>query len=164
VAVRSLTIAKTLDLLEVRARSLYALTANVFLHRVRRLVYDKTFADPRYDRKIIANLIYELAGGTKRQKAPEWLTPSSAMQACADRATAMATTLWFDEPGQLPDLVACGQCTMCYCLLRHITGLQEEGGAYPPEVREVFDRAFGFWGRLQQDPKVLLTEAVGATC
>ena len=50
VAVRSLTIAKTLDLLEVRARSLYALTANVFLHRVRRLVYDKTFADPRYDR------------------------------------------------------------------------------------------------------------------
>jgi hypothetical protein len=158
-SLRGLAVAHALDLAEVRVRSLYSLTANVFLRRVRSLVYEKVFTRPSYQGKVVSNLVYGLGTNTRREKTSEWLSPSEPVKAVADRATAVPTALWFEDDAQLPDLVAGGQCTMCYSLLKHVVRTHGEDSAkYPGAVKQVFDRAKDLWDRLQKHPGDLLEE------
>lgn len=58
----------------------------------------------------------------KMEKAFDFMTPSVKMRTVADLAAKMETTLWYDahhiEQGQPKAVVACGQFTTCYNLLR----------------------------------------------
>lgn len=64
----------------------------------------------------------ELPIGDKMEKAFDFMTPSEKMRKAADLAAKMETTLWYDahhiEQGQPKAVVACGQFTTCYNLLR----------------------------------------------
>jgi predicted acylesterase/phospholipase RssA len=162
-AVQNLSVSKAVDLVDVRLKSLYALAANVFMSRIRRLSYQNAYFDETYKEKTVANLIYELTPGRPHTKVPAWLLPSDAMQKVAADATAMATTLWFTKDTELPDLVACGQFTLCFNLLVYI--LRRYGDApeaYPPAVREVFEQARRDWLELRTHPYQLLDAFRGA--
>src|SRR4029077_4821475 len=97
-----------IDMVEVRIASLFALAASVFMRRIRRLVYDSIFADPHFEKKLVPNLIYDLLQQKKYPAAFEWLDPSEAMRKVTAAAEAMPTTLWFTDPQQMKDLIACG--------------------------------------------------------
>jgi predicted acylesterase/phospholipase RssA len=162
-AVQNLTVSRTVDLVDLRLKSLYALTANVFMSRIRRLGYQNAYFDEKYKDRTVANLIYELTPGRPHTKVPAWLLPSDAMQKVAADATAMATTLWFTKNTELPDLVACGQFTLCFNLLAHIVRRHGDAPeAYPPAVREVFEQARRDWQELRTDPYHLLDAFRGA--
>src|SRR5207248_2003155 len=106
-----------------------------------------------------SNLIYGLGTNTRREKTSEWLSPSEPMKTIADRATAVPTILWFEDDDQLTNLIASGQCAMCYNLLKHIVRTYGENSAnYPGPVKQVFDRAKELWDRLQKHPDDLLKQ------
>ena len=88
---------------------------------------------------------------------PDYLIPTPEMEQVAIDATQTPTTLWFDEDctkGQqeLDTVIACGQFTMCFTLLRLI----EEIGQRPntnltPEIIKVRDHALKIWQQLQHN-------------
>ena len=131
-----------------RARSLYALTTHVFTRRIRRQVFDAAYEDEVLRDRLVANLITRL---------PRWsqerLAPSPGLLEVAHRAGRMPTTLWFEQPDQLDDLVACGQATLCHALLWHV---ERDGG--PTATAELAARARHLWGRLNEEPHALVRE------
>jgi predicted acylesterase/phospholipase RssA len=147
-----------IDMIEVRIASLFALAANVFMRRIRRLVYDSLFADPRFEKKIVPNLIYDLLEERKYPDTRAWLVPSAAMRKVAAAAEAMPTTLWFTDPQQMKDLIACGQMTMCSKLLIQIAALgSKDGTTVPANLQATFDMAQGLYMRLKEDPYCLVS-------
>lgn len=154
---KDLKVNQFIDMVHLRISSLVALASGVFMRRIRRLVYDSVFKDPRFVERLLPNLIYDLLQ-TKVLPAPlEWVAPSEAMRAVAQAANEMGTTLWFSEPQQLKDLIACGQITMCYKLLVHLTSHRKEGGLTAPSQHdEVFNRARDLFLKLKKDPYALV--------
>ena len=147
-----------IGMIEVRIASLFALAASVFMRRIRRLVYDSIFADPRFEKKLVPNLIYDLLQNKNHPAPLDWLNPSDAMRKVAAAAEAMPTTLWFTDPQQMKDLIACGQMTMCYKLLVHVASLcDEDCTAIPANVQATFDAARALYMKLKVDPYALVS-------
>jgi predicted acylesterase/phospholipase RssA len=134
-------------LVEARVRSLIALTADVFMKRIRGLGYKRLFGDDAYAKRRVANLIYELAQASDADP----LAPSASQRAVCARAAATPTTLWLENDQQLRDLVACGRSTTCYTLLRHLE--DRFGGRPPDEAADLVARARALWKALQADPE-----------
>jgi predicted acylesterase/phospholipase RssA len=153
---RRLPLTEILDLLDLRVRSLLALTTDVFMKRIRALGYARLYGNSRYEGRRIANLVYGLIDA--RPRAP-WLAPSPAQIAVAERAAAVPTTLWFDDTAALRAVVACGQSTLCYNVLDHlVTRHGLDPAALPPAARALHDDARALWERLQSDPEALLRD------
>ena len=95
---------------------------------------------------------------------PSYLTPTSEMVQVAIDAAQTPTTLWFDEnrtKGQqeLDTVIACGQFTMCFTLLRLIAEIEQRPNTkLTAEVTQVRDRALKIWQQLQKNPYYLLGE------
>jgi hypothetical protein len=136
-------------LAEARIRSLIALSADVFMKRIRGLGYKRLFGDDAYAKRRLANLIYGLPSSAETDA----LAPSPAQRAVCARAAATPTTLWLDGERQLRDLVACGRSSACYNLLRHLA--ERFGDAPPPEATDLVSRAAALWKTLQEDPEGL---------
>lgn len=151
-----------LDLVQLRVGSLLALTSSVFMRRIRALVYGEVYGNPRYELSRVSNLVYHLRSGERFTPLPGVPAPSTRLRAVADTASGMPTTLWFDagEPWRQPSLVACGQATLCYNLMKRLVrshpGSPPE--AWPVEARELWDRLVADWQRLNADPYALLRE------
>lgn len=145
-----------IDIVEVRIASLFALATRVFMRRIRRLVYDSIFTDVRFEKKLVPNLIYDLLQNKNHPAPLEWLDSSEAMRKVAAAAETMPTTLWFTDPQQMKNLVACGQMTMCYKLLLHITSLSgDDGNAGSEHLQATADEARKLFESLKIDPYVL---------
>ncbi len=136
-------------LAEARVRSLIALTADVFMKRIRGLGYQRLFGHDAYAKRRVANLVYELAGDSDAGR----LAPSPAQRALCARAAAMPTRLWFESERELRELVACGRSTACYNLLRHLEDRFGDGA--PAEAADLAARARELWRALQADPEGL---------
>ena len=137
---RSLRISEAIGFVANRGASLFALAAKVFMKRVRTLGYDKLYRDAEYENRRIAALIYTLRDAAEGPDAP-----SAEQRAVSVRAHQMPTTLWFETPDQLRDLVACGQNTVCYRLLHLALGRDQ---ALEKRLRPI-------WTALQSDPYAL---------
>ncbi len=93
---------------------------------------------------------------------PPYLIPTPEMEQVAIDAAKTPTTLWFDEDrtkGQqeLNKVIACGQFTMCFTLLRLIEQIEQRPNTnLTPEITKVRDRAQEIWQQLQQNPYFLL--------
>ena len=158
-ALKRLTVDQFLDLLELRWKSLLALTSSVFMRRIRRLVLEKIYSKPDYQEKVIANFIYELTPGKQSRfdKLPDVEPPSGELQKILDDACKMPTTLWFDNSKQLFELVVAGQTTICFKLMDYVAstyGTVIEN--YPPEVRSFWWALVDNWQQLNKDPDELL--------
>ncbi len=145
----------------LRISSLMAMASAIFMHRVRDLGYALIYKDRKYEGRRISNLIYHLQKGSRfffanRADVPD---PSPETLEVIAAANAMPTTLWFDDSRQAPNLVAAGQITLCYNLMKFITrGWGPDPAAFPPEVRALWDRLLQDWTTLQIDPHSLLPE------
>jgi hypothetical protein len=124
------------------------------------LYYEKLFNDEQYKHRVILNSIYKLS----KVKFPaedistEALHPSEKMIEVAEKARTMATTLWFDETHTAArmkeNIIATGQFTTCYSLLRHLQQ-QEEAGMLSPELLQLKTALVADWEGFCANPEMM---------
>lgn len=118
-----------------RLSSTFTMVNFIFLHQLRRINYDFLYDNPKNKHKLITNTVYELNG--KHQNLTKSVINKEISGSNCERieesaliASQMPTTLWWDEAdkklNRLDNLVACGQFTTCYNLMKYINGLPQE--------------------------------------
>jgi len=86
------------------------------------------------------------------------------MKRIVGKAATMPTKLWLEQEegdplNDLDYLVAGGQATICYNLMRHMwEECRNEDGWIDPETGELFDRALKEWKKLIENPLSLLND------
>lgn len=155
------------NLVKSRFDSMIILNTDLFLRRVRQLLYNDVYEAPRWKNRRKSNHIYDLSRSNaiereKDDKAFPYLKPSAKVEEVAGNAFAMGTTLWFtadDESAKRPaDLIACGQFTTCRNLLLYIERLQLEPDyamlepGIKAEVVDIKMQLKDLWNRFQTDP------------
>lgn len=158
-----------------RISSLFRLANGVFLKRIRQLSYHKIYDNPKWENRRLSSLLYLLNGKIdggwqtkmKKDKLPEVLGPSILIQNNNDKAYSMNTTLWFTDKvikdGIPESLVASGQYTICWSLLRYIHQLKKSA----TEINENYKlivacetQLLEDWERFQSDPMWLFKEKI----
>jgi hypothetical protein len=151
--VKNLKVNQFIDMMETRVTSLAALASNVFMRRIRRLLYSSVMSDSVLTNRVVPVSIYNLRIAGKRAPPLDWLNPTEGMRSVAMKAQTIPTTLWFTNREQLRDLIAAGQNTVCRKLLVHILQLHENDPTKIPEhQRPLFEAAHAFFQQLRQDP------------
>lgn len=122
------------QMLKDRANSMLILNTDVFMKRIRQILYNKFYGSPRWNNRGKGNHIYDLATNHQqgRHERDKVLVISEEIQKVAQRAADMPTTLWFDQhrsagDKQLAGIIACGQFTTCYNLLDYVLKLEKSG-------------------------------------
>lgn len=160
---KHLKLAQVVDMLRMRLDSLLSLTSGVFMNRIRGLVYGLIYRNPKYEGKRVSNLIYHLKSDNAFSRAlgriPGIKKPGQALHQVADIAADMPTELWFDADYKQPCLVACGQATICYNLMKYIVRIYgSDPQHYTAPVQTLWDQLRADWNKLVEDPYVLLQE------
>lgn len=165
---------KLQQMLMVRLKSTIEISSDLFLKQIRRQYYNEFYNMPNYKNRTLSCLIYEFSAqhdNTRIEnletKDEAWwpeqsdvLRPSLPMQQIATNATNMSTTLWFDTGIQTmrDDIIACGQFTMCYNLLKHIYRLEvlhEKWNQYNT-LQELKNRLLDDWQIFQKQPRFMV--------
>ena len=149
---KHLTLPELIDLISGRAKSLIALTASVFVKRVRRLVYDAIKDHPKYKNREVTNLIYDLDDtGKFRDAIVAELGPTEEFRDLTRLAEKVETSLWVKED-ELRNLVACGQVTTCFNLLRYILKNRKvELNTNGSREENVYRNALAHWNELKNN-------------
>jgi hypothetical protein len=125
---------KLILMLETRAKSVFMLANDLYLKQIRRMYQKYMYSHPVYKDKFILNTIYDLCKANPNLPTNPVLIPSAAIMETAEKARTMSTTIWFDEQHQkdkvLEAIIATGQFTTCYNLLKYI-------GKLPTKTNEI---------------------------
>jgi hypothetical protein len=153
------------QMLTARLKSVMLITSDVYLKQIRRHYYNQLYDDPATRDLVVANAIYDLSLAKQRmttdlppeqqeRQTPEKAAaekliaaiapPSNALIGVAENARLMATTLWFDKYQRRDNakeaIVATGQFTVCYNLLKHLfekqVRIRKTDPAYVPDAQE----------------------------
>jgi len=153
-------------LAKFRALSVLKMVMDIFLRRIRQLQISALFASPGWNGRIKNNNIYTLKGAHVD-------VVGFKMSKVIAAANTMPTTLWFSQEEKdehmLDNLIAAGQCTLCFNLRKYIDELKTkeyEGkniwAATPPaqqanieQLRLVLE---DYWKHFREDPYWLLNE------
>jgi predicted acylesterase/phospholipase RssA len=180
---REIPLSRALDMALFRVTSLLALTSEVFMKRIRSAGLNRTFDDPAYQGRIMANLIYQLtpnyrwvfAAPASDSKMLPGLEPalvaelqaipppSAQLEGVAKTAADMPTTLWFNDPKELPALVAAGQFTTCLNLMKFVARTRifdANTRTFQGEVGPLWEQLLAEWKRFQSAPYFLLDEMI----
>lgn len=171
-----------IDMISLRVGSLVALTSLIFMKRIRQLGYRIFYDRDKYDHVQIANYVYHLDPGRpwfftdSRAIAdlPPGLIaylakikpPGVSLQEIAGYATAMETTLWFKNRCELSTLVAAGQATMCFNLMKYIVRnyrFDDSKQTFVGEIQPVWQQLLDDWNQLADTPYVLLEKDLNRT-
>jgi predicted acylesterase/phospholipase RssA len=158
--VRRLTMPDLLDLAEARVNSLVALTAQVFMKRIRSLVSTSVMTTRERRNRVAFNYIYDMQKAHPRtvNKDPD-IQPSEGLKTVSINAEKVETTLWFakDNKDDLNNLIVCGQASVCYSILRFLLDHHEqETKDTGSQFHALFNSAKGKWMSLRQNPKCFL--------
>ena len=186
--VRRLTLPDLIDMVKARITSLGTMAGDVFMKRVRQLQFIDVMSSDRGP-KVSFDLIYEMNPTNKDRtdlyKLDPELQPNERMKALSACAEQVPTTLWFpkageenirvdtmtekctaDHPDQQRLLLACGQCTTCFCLIKHLwRRWQRQSKVNPATPKpndpaspyfDIYTRLHEIWLRLQADPYCLV--------
>jgi hypothetical protein len=167
---RQLRLADVTRMVNLRVGSTAALTAKIYLNRIRQLGYSTVFAADNgpnpLSARIMTNEIFTLLDNNILDaRLP---APTADMLAIADRAATMKTAVWVDPEvsfngrPELDILISAGQTATCYNLMLHLnqrfadqaTGGIPAGHPAATLLRELKN----LWGKLEQDPFALLDE------
>ena len=143
------------DLLSQRISSMFSLVNEIFMDRIRALGYALLRNSPLAE-KVIANELRDLLKKRRPPVGMEWLTPSRQMTQLIKRAEEMPTAFWFERPDDLDVLIACGQITTYYNVLKHYGRLAAADGVITTEEQHMFDEGRKHWEQLQHDPRSML--------
>lgn len=165
-----LPLSKLVPMVNERLKSSLMLVSDLFLKQIRRGQYEHLLSKPIMKNRALVCLIYEFSSAHEARRLknledvdtgwwekmkPE-LMPSSAMQALVDEARTMGTTLWFDEEqkGKRDKVIASGQLTACYNLIKHICRLETLHERYKQDadLQELKQGLLKDWKRFQQSP------------
>ena len=160
---KHLKLNQVIEMMKMRMDSLLSLTSGVFMNRIRTLVYKTIYNNKKYERKRVSNLIYHLKSDKKFSKAlariPGIKKPTKALHQIVDIAADMPTALWFDADYKQPCLVACGQATTCYNLMKYIVRVYgDDPGQYCPPVQKLWQQTTTDWNKMVEIPYALLQE------
>ena len=155
---KTMTVPELIYLISGRAKSALALTSSVFMKRVRDLIYKDIKIYPKYQGREVSNLIYDLDDtGKFRKDVVEKIEPTEELRELSREAEGVATALWIKGPEDLNNLIACGQATTCFNLMRYIlesrTPQLDLGST---REAEIFAAAEKFWQQLKDDRYALL--------
>lgn len=150
---KRLTVPQLIDLIDGRAKSLIALTASIFTARVRALVYRDINVHKKYEKRQFANIIYDLDElGPVPDHIVEELAPTKEFSDLAKLAESVGTNLWINRPDELRNLVACGQITTCFNVLRYILEYrQTELNTIGSREEEIYKKAHVLWDELKKN-------------
>ena len=144
-----LSINRIIEMFDVRAKSVFAMTSGIFMKRIRSQGYSGLFKDENFEKKRIASLINDL---TKNDppSTPDFLT-SNHLREKALNAAKMPTTLWFkNNSDKLKDLVASGRFTLCYNLLIYIHRHYKKSNDV--EIEKVKKKLETIWEKIEHEP------------
>ena len=133
-----------IQMLTDRFTSVLTLNYDVFLKRVRQLLYQQFMDQGRNIFRLKTNHIYDLSFSNDRNRRQNDIAPapSAAMQAVAQHAFEMTTTLWFDTADQKgcteASIIACGQFTTCYNLLEYIARMKRDTDYYNNKLNDTY--------------------------
>lgn len=140
----NLRLSMVLQMLTARLKSVLLIVMDIYLKRIRAMYYKQLYSNPDTRNMVVANAIYDLSyinnfgeraasvpadmpddGPQVGEESTGIVPPSPMLQAVAEKARLVATTLWFDRY-QVRDqvkaaIVATGQFTVCYNLLKYLT-------------------------------------------
>lgn len=167
---QSLRLADAFRMVKLRVGSTAALTAKIYMNRIRQLGYSMVYAADEGDNplsaRIMTNEIFTLRDpATLCHHLP---TPTDAMVTIANKAATMKTAVWVDPEvtyegrPELDILISAGQTASCYNLMQHLrrrfgdsrTGAIPAGHAAGP----LYQQLRSLWQQLEADPFALLDE------
>ncbi len=167
---RQLRLADVARMVRLRVGSTAALTAKVYLHRIRQLGYSAVFAADQGDNplsaRIMTNEIFTLQDGAMLED--DLPAPTADMRAIASLAASMKTAVWVDPEvtfkgrPELDILISAGQSATCYNLMLHLrkrfahSGSGNIPGGHPGHA--LYQRLLSMWEQLRADPFSLLDE------
>lgn len=160
--VRRLTIPDLLDFLQIRFESLLAITSSIFMKRIRELILNRVMADRNLNNNVLLNVLYEMELNHPKLigKDPE-TQPSEALKQLAARAEAVETKLWVTNQQELDDLIACGQATMCFNILKFLWEKRSaEMTAKSPPIYTLYQETLKLWQELKAEPTKYATGKV----
>ncbi len=129
-----------------RITSVLSLNNDVFLKRIRYLLYNEFFEqnNMKATGRVKANHIYDLTLTNDDNRALSYsfdYQPTREMQVVAEAAFNMATTLWFSAEDvknhSQAAVIACGQFTTCFNLLDYTAKLKKH---YPGSETSVYEQ------------------------
>lgn len=151
---------------KTRFNSVMILTSDVFMKRIRQILFESFYHHPIWMNRRKGNHIYDLSisGNMNRDRrdkdAPK---PELPIQIVAETACIMGTTLWFDKESRtvkhsMACIIACGEFTTCYNLIDYITKLRVPelwngfSKAYQDRINIIDKQLHEDWARFQKDP------------
>lgn len=148
------------DMTTLRATSMSALTSRIFMNRIRQLGYSLLYSHENYERRVMDNNINDIGSlsAGKNKDLPDFVFgPSTGLQAVVDRAAAMKTKLWIDQPEKerhdLDVLVAAGHISTCFNVIEYLwQSWRDENGQLDAKVVPLFEQAKRDWQKLNEDP------------
>jgi hypothetical protein len=162
---RNTRLSVVMQMLTARVSSAITLNSDVFLKRVRSLIYNNFYENPHWINRRKGNHIYDLSFTNdlnRKQHAPNPdIVPTEAIQTLAQQAYEMPTTLWFDksEEFSLPVIITCGQFNTCYNLLDYTQRLLSDtalmnqlDAGYQTRVKELNSLFKDHWNKFCIDP------------
>lgn len=136
----------------------------IFLRQIRRLNFDLLYTSSRFKNRRITSTVYQLNGKQntisdeeQKEKADD-VTITRRIKESALIASRMPTTLWWDSEDlkvhRQDNLIACGQFTTCYNLIKYIQKLPEE---YQTEhVKSLHKALLEDWKQFISDPLIFV--------
>ena len=147
------------QMVQARVTSILILNTDVFLKRVRQLLYNELFDANKWSYKVKGNRAYDLAlsNDAHRKRGDKAVDePSMAIKKIAEIAFAMGTTLWFDQgesklAHKQACIIACGQFTTCYNLLDYILRIKRNAALFSKLEKKYQDRLNELEEQLKDD-------------
>ncbi|GHG84124.1 patatin-like phospholipase family protein [Comamonas sp. JC664] len=162
---KKLTVLEFAQMLVLRTTSMLAMTSQVFMKRVRGLVFGQLYQDRRFKDRRVSNLITALTVDRPHLFARHpWLKPGPHLVSLGTQACQMPTTLWFTQASQFTAVESAGAATLCFVLLRHLidhhTGQFEAPGQ---PLNPLYERLRQEWAVLNpQRPQPQVQQPVAA--
>jgi hypothetical protein len=162
------------DLLQMgalRGGSVSVLTSTIYMNRIRGLGYAAAYSREDLKNRVLDNEIYTLQVQSARDddlhdhlaSLRAW-PPGPEMSRIIGKAATMPTKLWIqraegDPLNDLDYLVASGQATICYNLMRYLwEECRGPEGWLDAETGRLFEHAVSEWKKLIKDPLSLLND------
>lgn len=167
---------KLVPMVNERLKSSLMLVSDLFLKQIRRGQYEHLLSKPIMKNRALVCLIYEFSTAHEERRiknledtdAGWWpamkptLMPSPALQELVDAARSMGTTLWFDEEQKekKDKVIAAGQLTACYNLIKHICRLEALHERYKQDedLQALKEALLLDWTRFQLNPSFMVKQ------
>ena len=159
-------------LIKARSKSVFMLVDDIFLNQIRRLQFKVFYQNADYDQRRISTLLHDLSYLNRnnlkqrlnKEVSPEMvkiLENNSVIETLCGEARQVPTTLWFDEAAvknrSQEKVIASGQVTLCFNLLKYLGQLQQEKVALSDHLLNLKSHLEDDWENFKIDPMRLIT-------